>query len=50
MFLVPVGAGCLGEHIGTLDFAGGAATDEPRCVPRRRVRLLCFVSLTGGSG
>jgi len=50
MFLVPVGAGCLGEHVGTLDFAGGATAGEPRRVPRRRVRLLCFVSLTGGSG
>ena len=50
MFLVPVGAGCLGEHVGTLDFARGAAGGEPRCVPRRRVCVLCFVSLTGGSG
>ena len=50
MFLVPVGAGCLGEHVGTLDFIGGAAAGEPRRVPRHRVRLLCFVSLTGGSG
>ena len=40
MFLVPVGAGCLGEHVGTLDFAGGAATGELRHVPRRRVRLV----------
>jgi len=42
MFLVPVGAGCLGEHVGTLVFAGGAVAGEPRRVPRRRSRLLCF--------
>ena len=54
MFLVPIGAGCLGEHVGTLVFAGGAAAGEPRRVPRRRSRLLCFcvydtrAQLTGG--
>jgi len=34
----------------TLGFTGGAAAGEPRRVPRHRVRLLYFVSLTGGSG
>ena len=50
MFLVPIGAGCLGEHVGTLIFAGEVTVGELRRLPRRRSRVLCFVSLTGGVG
>ena len=48
MFLVPIGAGCLGEHVGTLVFARGAAAGELRRVPRRRSAPSVFGSLTGG--
>ena len=48
MFLVPVGAGCLGEHVGTLDLAGDLTAGELRRSHAGPRRLPYFVSLARG--